>query len=45
MVKHCLEKNIDVDVVFSVSGRLRMRVVKEPKNPLDILNKDRKSVV
>ncbi|WP_426470260.1 hypothetical protein, partial [Salmonella enterica] len=33
------EKNIEVDVVFSVSGRLRMRVVKEPNNPLEILNK------
>ena len=39
MIKHCPEKNIDVDVVFSVSGRRRMRGVNEPKNPLDILNK------
>lgn len=39
MAKYCLEKNIEVDVVFSVSGRLRMRVVKEPNNPLEILSK------
>nr|WP_308565360.1 hypothetical protein [uncultured Peptostreptococcus sp.] len=39
MAKYCPEKNIEVDVVFSVSGRLRMRVVKEPNNPLEILNK------
>lgn len=39
MAKYCPEKNIEVDVVFSVSGRLRMRVVKEPNNPLEILSK------
>lgn len=43
MGRKCFDKNIEkyieVDVVFSVAGRLRMRVVEEPKNPLNILNK------
>nr|WP_314276697.1 hypothetical protein [uncultured Peptostreptococcus sp.] len=30
---------VEVDVVFSISGRLRMRVKREPINPLGILNK------
>ena len=29
---------VEVDVVFSISGRLRLRVTNEPKNPLDMLN-------
>ena len=43
MGRKCFDKNIEkyieVDVVFSVAGRLRMRVVEEHNNTLNILNK------